>query len=79
MAFKRGDRVRVMFGPEYKIKDGSRACHGKDYTVARRKVVNSPRARASLYHGLYYELEGAVSREGVNYAFLEDMLVPLDQ
>lgn len=69
-----GDRVMVAFPGTYNFNDPAKRLNGREYVV---KSVNHIRDTYQRANRKYYELYGAESKFGINYAFTEETLVKL--
>ena len=73
-----GDKVRLRLNPHLStlgITPELMEYDGGTFRVKRIRKVKA--AASSIYKGVYYELKGCVSAEGVPFAILREWLQPI--
>ena len=70
-----GDIVMVSYPMADQTNNPARKLDGQEFTV--RSIHRVPESKNSKVTRQYYELDGAVSKMGVHYGFLEDELMKL--
>ena len=70
-----GDTVMVCYPMADQTNNPARKLDGQEFTV--RSIHRVPESKNSKVTRQYYELDGAVSKLGVHYGFLDDELMKL--